>query len=73
MLSFSRLDDLCICVRVATRAASSLSGSLLYSLVRASIERLVYLLDGYKACFGSVLTKNCTYFTLFHVLGRNSK
>ena len=41
MLSFSRLDDLCI------RAASSLSGSLLYHLMRASIERLVYLLDGY--------------------------
>ena len=71
MLSFSRLDDLCICVR--TRAASSLIGSFLYNLVRASIERLVYLLDGYKACFGSVLMKNCTDFTLSYVLGRNSK
>ena len=49
MLSFSRLDDLCICV--GTRAASSLS-VMLYNLMRASIERLVYLLDGYKACFG---------------------
>ena len=67
MLSFSRLDDLCIC------AARSLSGSLLYNLMRASIERLVYLLDGYKACFGSVLMKNCINFTLSHVLGRNSK
>ena len=46
MLSFSRLDDLCICV--GTRAASSLSGSLLYNLMRASTERLVYLIDGYK-------------------------
>ena len=71
MLSFSRLDDLCICV--GTRAASSLSGSLLYNLMRASIECLVYLLDGYKACFGSVLMKNCTNFTLSHILGRNSK
>ena len=73
MLSFSRLDDLCICV--GTLSASSLSGSLLYNLMRASIERLVYLLvlDGYKACFGSVLMKNCTDFTLSHVLGRNSK
>ena len=62
MLSFSRL-----------RAASSLSDSLLYNLMRASIERLVYLLDGYKACFGSVLMKNCTDFILSHVLGRNSK
>ena len=44
MLSFSRLDDLCICI--GTRAASSLSGSLLYNLMRASIGRLVYLLDG---------------------------
>ena len=59
MFSFSRLDDLCI------RAASSLSGSLVYNLV--------YLLDGYKACFGSVLMKNCTDFTLSHVLGCNSK
>ena len=67
MLSFSRLDDLCI------RSASSLSGSLSYNLMRASIERLVYLLGGYKACFGSVLMKNCTDFTLSHVLGRNSK
>ena len=58
-----------------TRAASSLSGSLLYNLMRASesIERLVYLLDGYKACFGSVLMTNCADFTLSHVLGRNSK
>ena len=71
MLSFSRLDNLCI--RVGTRGASSLSGSLLYNLMRASIERLVYLLDGYKACFGSVLMKNCTDFTFSHVLGRNSK
>ena len=71
MLSFSRLDDLCICV--CTHSASSLSGSLLYNLMRASIERLVYLLDGYKACFGSVLMKNCTDFTLSHVLGHNSK
>ena len=70
MLSFSRLDDLCICV--GTRS-SSLSGSLLCNLMRASIERLIYLLDGYKACFGSVLMKNCTDFTLSHVLGRNSK
>ena len=69
MLSFSRLDDLCI--RVGTRSASSLT--LLYSLMRASIERLVYLLDEYKACFGSVLLKNYTDFTLSHVLGRNSK
>ena len=52
MLSFSRLNDLCICV--GTRAVSSLSGSLLNNLMRASIERLVYLLDGYKTCFGSV-------------------
>ena len=71
MLSFSRLDDLCICV--GTRSASSLSGSLQYNLMRASIERLVYLLDGYKACFDSFLMKNCTDFTLSHVLGRNSK
>ena len=71
MLSFSRLDDLCICV--GTRSASSLSGSLLFNLMRASIERLVYLLDGYKACFGSVLMKNCTDFIMSHVLGRNSK
>ena len=71
MLSFSRLDDLYICI--GTRAAFALSGSLLYNLMRASIERLVYLLDGYKACFGSVLMKNCTHFTLSHVLGRNSK
>ena len=71
MLSFSRLDDLSICV--GTRSASSLSGSLLYTLMRASIERLVDLPDGYKACFGSALMKNCTDFTLFHVLGRNSK
>ena len=49
MLSFSSLDDLRICV--GTRAASSLSGSLLYNLMRASTERLVYLLDGYKATF----------------------
>ena len=71
MLLFSRLDDLCICV--GTRAASSLRGSLLYNLMRASIERLVYLLDGYSACFGSVLMKNFTDFTLSHVLGRNFK
>ena len=68
---FSRLDDLYICV--GTRAASSLSGPLLYNLMRASIERLVYLLDGYKACFGSVLMKNYIDFTLSHVLGRNPK
>ena len=36
MLPFSRLDDLCICV--GTRTASSLSGSMLYNLMRASIE-----------------------------------
>ena len=71
MLSFSRLYDLCICV--GTRAASSLSGFLLFNLMRASIERLVYPLDGYKACFSSVLMKNCTDFTFSHVLGRNSK
>ena len=71
MLSFSRLDDLCICV--GTHAASSLSGSLLYNLMRASIERLGYLLDEYKACFGSVLMENCTDFTLSNVLGCNSK
>ena len=53
---------------IDTCAASSLSGSLLYNLMRASIERLVY-----KACFGSVLIKNCTDFTLTHVLGRNFK
>ena len=71
MLSFLRLDDLCICV--GTCAASSLSGTLLYNLMRASIECLVYLLNGYKDYFGSVLMKNCTEFTMFHVLGRNSK
>ena len=71
MLSFSRLDNLTICI--GTHAASSLSGSLLYNLMQASIERLVYLLDGYKACFGLVLMKNCTDFTLSRVLGRNSK
>ena len=58
---------------VGAHAASSLSGSLLCNLMQASIERLVYLLDGYKACFGSVLLKNCTDFILSHVLGRNSK
>ena len=70
VLSFSRLNDL-----YSRRYSFGVFFERLFFVQfdGASIERLVYLLDGYKACFGSVLLKNCTDFTLSHVLGCNSK
>ena len=67
-LSFSRPNDLCTFVGILV--ASPLSGTLFLNLMRAFTYRLVHQFDGYKACFGSVLSKNCTDFTLSHVLVR---